>query len=125
MGKRLVGLVVVLCVAIPMWGGGSAGATAQAHAPKFVGTYRVTVNVGSDSDRSKWAFSADGHVDQDPRATWSNTGNTITVNAYAAGNTEIVLVGTKSGKGINSKRHPGDWYYNDTKLGTWYAVKLS
>jgi hypothetical protein len=124
MGKRFIGFVGVLCFALPMGGSAGAGTVPQAHSPKFVGVYRVSVTAGANTDRAKWTFSADGKVDQDPRATWSNSGNTITVNGFV-GDNEIVLVGTKSGKGINSKRNPGHWYYADTPLGTWWAVKIS
>lgn len=125
-GKRLAVFVAVLCVALPMWAG-SAGAVRAAHAPKFVGTYRVI----GDGYRDKWRLDANGDVYQVAGGaasyfgSWYNDRRTVTVSHLFTPEQTFFWVGQKTHRGISSKRNPGTFYVETHPEGTWYAIKTN
>jgi hypothetical protein len=101
-----------------------AGASTSAHAPKFVGTYAVTIVTTGATDN--WTVSADGTWTSSlpSPGTWRNKGAQIALVDFVSV-TKFKFVGTKTAQGINSASNPGTLYIGGKPAGTWYAVKTS
>ena len=127
-GKRLVLLLAVVCSLLPTWTA-SAGAAVEAHSAKFVGGYHMVLTTTDGGVfRSHLSVHANGTCNDVSSSgsavacTWSNKGLQFTLIASWV---DVRLVGTRTVRGLNSRRHPGTGYVGKKPYATWFAIKTT
>jgi hypothetical protein len=97
----------------------------DAHAAAFVGTYTVFVNTGSGYNQAPMTLNADGSGVFIATTTWANKGKILTVTVTILSAPALTFTGSRTKKGICSKRQPCPTLANGTQTGVWYAIKTS
>ncbi|HEX4490902.1 MAG TPA: hypothetical protein VH914_06820 [Acidimicrobiia bacterium] len=120
--RRLV-LAVLLGLAAVTAAPAAVSAASAAHAPEFVGTYRLHVEYPPNDwrGRGQMKIRADGTglIEGAYKFVWSNQKNDITIYCELCGTT---MYGTLTRKGISRKNVPGTFNVRDLY---WYAVRTN
>ena len=122
--RRVAALVIGLGLALAST---PAGATRHATDASFVGKYAVFfTNGGATYQKGVLTLKKNGtaHDQNGLPGTWSNTGQSITVElAYPPAFIDYVYTGKQTAKGLCGKTKPCTYTANGAPGGVWYAIK--